>query len=104
MAEEEEKSATPATQTEGQAAAPAGPRVRWDDTNMRSSYANVCNVSSSREEFVLLFGVNQAWYAGQQEIPVQLSERVIMSPHAAKRLSVLLQNVLREYESRFGTL
>lgn len=101
---EEEKAATAANQSDGQTAAPAGPRVRWDDSNMRSSYANVCNVSSSREEFVLLFGVNQAWHAGQQEIPIQLSERIIMSPHAAKRLSVLLTNVLREYESRFGAL
>ena len=81
-----------------------GMRVRWDDTNMKSSYANVCNVASTREEVVMLFGVNQAWHAGQREIPVQLTDRVIMSPHAAKRLSILLGNVLKEYESRFGKL
>jgi hypothetical protein len=79
-------------------------RVRWDDTNMKSSYANVCNVASTREEVVLLFGVNQAWNTAQREIPVQLSDRIILSPHAAKRLSVLLGNVLREYEARFGAL
>lgn len=82
----------------------AGPTVRWDDTQMKTSYANVCNVASTREEVVLLFGVNQAWHAGQREIPVQLSDRVILSPFAAKRLSVLLGNVLREYENRFGPL
>ena len=81
-----------------------GMRVRWDDTQMKSSYANVCNVASTREEVVFLFGVNQAWHAGQREIPVQLTDRVIMSPHAAKRLSILLENVLREYENRFGKL
>ena len=85
-------------------AAPAGLKVRWDDTQMKSSYANVCNVASTREEVVLLFGVNQAWHSGQREIPVQLTDRVIMSPHAAKRLSMLLTNVLREYETRFGAL
>jgi len=79
-------------------------RVRWDDTSMKSSYANVCNVASTREEVVLLFGINQAWHAGQKEIPVQLTDRIIVSPHAAKRLSILLDNVLREYESRFGSL
>jgi hypothetical protein len=78
--------------------------VRWDDSQMKTSYANVCNVASTREEVVLLFGVNQAWHAGQREIPVQLSDRVILSPFAAKRLSVLLSNVLREYETRFGPL
>lgn len=84
--------------------ADAAPTVRWDDTNMKSSYSNVCNVASTREEVVLLFGVNQAWHAGQKEIPVQLSDRIILSPFAAKRLSILLANVLREYESRFGAL
>ncbi len=84
--------------------APVGPKIRWDDTNMKSSYANVCNVASTREEVVLLFGVNQAWQAGQPEIPIQLTDRIILSPHAAKRLGLLLTNVLREYEARFGSL
>ena len=80
------------------------PTVRWDDKAMKTSYANVANVASTREEVVLLFGVNQAWHAGQREIPVQLSDRIILSPFAAKRLSILLDNVLREYEARFGSL
>ena len=80
------------------------PSVKWDDTSMKTSYANVCNVASTREELVLLFGVNQAWHAGQREIPVQLTDRIILSPFAAKRLAVLLNNVLREYENRFGPL
>ncbi len=84
--------------------AAASLKIRWDDRNMKSSYANFCNVASTREEVVLLFGVNQAWQAGQPEIPIQLSDRIIFSPHAAKRLALLLTNVLREYESRFGTL
>jgi hypothetical protein len=84
--------------------APAGPKIRWDDSKMQSSYANVCNVASTREEVVLLFGVNQAWQAGQAEIPIQLTNRVIISPHAAKRMATLLENVLKEHESRFGQL
>jgi hypothetical protein len=91
-------------QQQGQGPQQEGTRVRWDDTQMKSSYANVCNVASTREEVVLLFGVNQAWHAGQREIPVQLTDRIIMSPHAAKRLSILLENVLKEYENRFGKL
>ncbi len=87
-----------------EAAAPTAPKIRWDDTHMKSSYANVCNVASTREEVVLLFGMNQAWQAGQPEIPIQLTDRIILSPHAAKRLALLLTNVLREYETRFGSL
>ncbi len=85
-------------------AAPAGPKIRWDDSQMHSSYANVCNAASTREEVVLLFGINQAWQAGQAEIPIQLSNRIIVSPHVAKRLATLLENVLKEYETRFGSL
>ena len=78
--------------------------IRWDDSSLKSSYANVCNVSSTREEVVLIFGINQTWERGQKEIPIQLTDRIILSPFAAKRLSLLLTNVLREYESRFGVL
>ena len=89
----------------GGAAAPAGVQtIRWDDSNLKSSYANVCNVSSTREEVVLVFGINQAWERGQAEMHVQLTDRIILSPFAAKRLTSLLNNVVREYESRFGTL
>jgi len=83
----------------------AGPvRIRWDDRALRSTYVNACHVTSTREEVVLLLGLNQAWHSGQREIPVQLSHRLVLSPLAAKRVSLLLENVLREYESRFGGL
>jgi Protein of unknown function (DUF3467) len=86
------------------AAPPTMPKIRWDDSNMKSSYANVCNVSSTREEVVLVFGMNQAWQGGQKEVAVQLTDRIILSPFAAKRLVTLLSNVVREYENRFGEL
>jgi hypothetical protein len=82
----------------------ATPTIKWDDSDMSTSYANVCNVSSSREEVTLLFGTNQTWHTGQQEFTVKLSDRVIISPFAAKRLLVLLQNVVGQYEARFGQL
>src|SRR5687767_13957436 len=80
------------------------PKIKWDDSNMKSSYANVCNVSTTREEVILLFGMNQAWQNGQKEVAVQLTERIIVSPFAAKRLLTLLSNVVNEYETRFGAL
>ena len=78
--------------------------LRWDDSKMTSTYANVCNVSSTREEVTLLFGTNQSWHTGQPELTVQLSDRIILNPFAAKRLSLLLNNIMKEYESRFGLL
>jgi Protein of unknown function (DUF3467) len=82
----------------------AGTKIKWDDSNMKSSYANVCNVTSTREEVVMLFGMNQAWNRGQKEVTIQLSDRIVVSPYAAKRLSMLLGNVVKEYEARFGPL
>ncbi len=78
--------------------------IRWDGSKMASSYANICNVSSSREEVTLLFGTNQNWHAGQKELTVELSDRIILNPYAAKRLAVLLSNTMTEYEKRFGEL
>ena len=40
--------------------------IRWDDSSLKSSYANVCNVSSTREEIVLIFGINQTWERGRK--------------------------------------
>ena len=80
------------------------PVVKWDDSNMSTTYANVCNVSSTREEVSLLFGTNQTLYTGQKELKVQVTDRIILSPFAAKRLYLLLGNVIAQYENRFGAL
>jgi hypothetical protein len=88
-------------------AAPATPgqaRVVWDTSNVRSVYANVFNIGPGREEFVIFFGMNQAWDAEQKELKVQLTERVVMSPFAAKRLALALTGTVAEFEKRFGTI
>jgi len=78
--------------------------VRWDDSKITNTYANVCNASSTREEFTLLFGTNQTWNTAQNELTVQLTNRIVLNPYAAKRLMLLLNNVIRAYEARFGEL
>lgn len=89
---------------DSKAAQQAQTKIKWDDSQMKSSYANVCNVTSTREEVVMLFGINQAWNRGQKEVTIQLTDRVIISPYAAKRLVALLDGVVKEYEKRFGVL
>lgn len=92
------------TKPMAEALASATPKVVWDDSTMRTSHANVCNVMGTREEIMLLFGTNQVWQGGGQAVKVQLSERIILNPFAAKRLMLLLEQGLKEYESRFGEL
>jgi len=82
----------------------AVPKVKWNDSNMKTSYANVCNVTSTREEMTLFFGTNQSWHAGQEELTVELSDRIILNPYAAKRLSLLIGKIVAEYERRYGIL
>jgi len=79
------------------------PRVKWDDSDMRTTYANVCNVTGTREEVTLLFGTNQTGI-DQKEVSVRLNDRIIVSPFAAKRLALLMNQVVKEYEKRFGEL
>jgi hypothetical protein len=79
-------------------------RIVWDSSNVRSVYANVFNIGPGREEFVIFFGMNQAWDAEQKELKVQLTERVVMSPFAAKRLAMALTGTVAEFEKRFGAI
>ena len=53
---------------------------------------------------VLAFGVNNVWERGQANIQVQMTNRIVLNPYAAKRLATVLKRVIAEYESRFGTL
>lgn len=80
----------------------ATPKVSWDDAQMQSSYANVVNAVSSREEFTLFFGTNQTWNASDKELVVHLTNRIMLNPHAAKRLLTLLAAVMKEHERRYG--
>jgi hypothetical protein len=99
--------AAPSPQGERPGAKAAGGSVTlvWDDTEMRTTFANVVNVNSTQEEVMLFFGTNQTWNAQRKgQIEVKLEERVILSPFAAKRLAVLLDSVMKEYEKRFGKL
>lgn len=86
------------------ASKPEGARVRWDTSNLKSSYANVCTMTSTREEVVLNFGINQAWERSQEEMQVELTDRIILSPFAAQRLLDMLGKLMKEYEGRYGGL
>lgn len=90
-----------------QAAARAAPdrqRMKVDTSELKSSYCNVCNGSSTREEVVLNFGINHDWDRGEQEYDVKLLHRVVLSPYAAKRVATLLDSIVRDYEARHGAL
>lgn len=82
---------------------PAAPTTNVDTRHLKSSYCNVCNASSTREEVVLNFGINQNWDLGGTTLDVELHHRVILNPHAARRLYEVLGQLLGEHEKRYGT-
>lgn len=84
--------------------APGKAKVVWDDTNLRTTYANVCKMQGTRDEIALSFGSNQSWQMGQEQVCVLLTDRIVLNPHSAKRLLVMLEQGMRDYETRFGRL
>jgi hypothetical protein len=79
--------------------------VKWDDSRMATHFANVVNIQSTLEQVDLFFGTNQTWNVpNDRRVQVELSNRIILSPHAAKRLWLALGGVLESYEARHGEL
>jgi hypothetical protein len=100
----ETTSATPAAPVAQSTAASGAAKIVWDDSGMHTSYANVCNILGTREEITLLFGSNQTWLIGQDQMRVKLTDRIVINPFMAKRLLDMLTKGISEYESRFGSL
>jgi len=101
---EQTTKAPPGEPASAAAQAATGARVRWKTDNVKSSYANFCNASSTREEVVLNFGVSHDWERQPQDMEIELSHRIVLSPFAAKRLAQLLGKLVAEYETRYGEL
>jgi hypothetical protein len=81
-----------------------GTTVHWDDSKLRTAYANVANVATTKEEVMLLFGTSRNWTGRTEEVTVELSDRILLGPHAAKRLLAMLAKTLDEYERTYGPL
>ncbi len=79
--------------------------INWNDSNMATGFANVVNIQGTREQVELFFGTHKSWnLAKDGDVEVDLTNRMILTPYAAKRLNTILTKVLSEYESRHGVL
>ena len=83
---------------------PVQSQIQWNTQNIKSSYANVCTMNSTREEVILNFGINQAWERGENDIEIELNNRIILSPFAAQRMLDMLAKLMNEYQMRYGEL
>ena len=95
---------TPVAAAPPAAAEGAPAHVKWNVEQLKSSYVNFANANSTREEVALNFGMNSNWDRGANEVEIELTHRIVMSPFAAKRLAELLVKLVSQYEGRYGTL
>jgi len=72
-------------------------QIKAKDEALQGSYANVAQVSHTKEEFVLDF-MSVFPPAGT------LNSRVIVSPGHYKRMIAAMQDNLRKYEEKHGTI
>jgi hypothetical protein len=82
---------------------PAQQSIKVDETSAHAAYANFCRVSSTPEELILDLGLNPQPY-GTGEIPIKVSQRIIMNHFTAKRLLSALTMALQRHEQAFGVL
>ena len=87
-------------------------RLRIDERNMKTSYANAFRTNGTAEEVILDFGLNLVGPPVQErnkeeiqaQIIFQVNDRIILNYYTAKRLAITLGQLIRRHEEQFGEL
>lgn len=86
-------------------------RLRVDEREMKTTYANAFRTNGTAEEVMLDFGLNLVGQSpagqgdqNQPEILFKVNERVILNYYSAKRLAITLSQMIRRHEEQFGEL
>ncbi len=93
----------PDPQTPAAAAETTQQRITTEHTQV--SYVNFCRGTLTPEEVILDLGFNvNAFGVKVLEEDLPINNRVILSPAAAKRLLLLLNDMVGRHEQTFGTV
>jgi hypothetical protein len=82
-------------------------RVHVDEAAVADVFANAFRTDASGEEIFLNFGINRLLPGAEEQGPQVLfkpSVRVIMTYYTAKRLAIMLGQLLRDHEGQFGEI
>lgn len=83
-------------------------RLRIDEREMTTSYANGFRANGTAEEVMIDFGLNmpvvQTTEKATPEILFKVTDRVVLNYYSAKRLAITLSQVIRRHEEQFGEL
>jgi hypothetical protein len=74
------------------------PAFQWVDPGLPPVRADICQVLSSREETMLLFGTRQAPFEDNDK-RATLDRRIVLSPSLAKQLALNLRRFVNEREA-----
>ena len=78
--------------------------VLVDASGIQTSYANVCRIAQTPNEVIVDFGMNPNFFGQILDEPLKLSNRIILSHDAAKRLCLHLTATIQNYEARYGQI
>jgi len=116
MAAKQQNSDAPAAEVNDQAREQTGQqqvRLRINDAEVTTSYANAFRTNTTAEEVAIDFGLNLVMPTAQSaqqadgprnEIQFNIDRRVVMNYYTAKRLALMLGQVVRRHEEQFGEL
>ena len=86
-------------------------RLRIDERNLLTSYANAFRTNASAEEVLLDFGMNvltptpgASAESPSGEILFSAQNRIVLNYYTAKRLVMLLGQLVQRHEQTFGEL
>jgi uncharacterized protein involved in oxidation of intracellular sulfur len=102
-----DRNATAGGQAAGARDQGRGVRVHVDETDVADVFANAFRTDASGEEVFVNFGINRLLPGPQDQGPQVLfkpSTRVIMTYPTAKRLAIMLTQLLRDLEGQFGQI
>lgn len=74
------------------------PAFQWVDSGLPPVRADICQVLSSREETMLLFGTRQVPFEDNEK-RATLDRRIVLSPSLAKQLALNLRRFVNEREA-----
>ncbi|MCC5828595.1 MAG: DUF3467 domain-containing protein [Phycisphaeraceae bacterium] len=87
-------------------------RLRLDEAGMTTTYSNAFRTNTSAEEVFVDFGMNLMMPAAQGgegsqnvgEMIFKLNNRVVLNYYTAKRLAMVLGQIVSRHEQQFGEL
>lgn len=99
-----EKSIATPTSTTPPGGEPREMKLRIDESEMLSAYANTIRSYSTQDEVFLDFGMNLPVPGKPDEIIFRVKQQSILNWRTTKRLALSLSSLIRQHEERFGEI